>query len=242
MQNTLKLIFPDQCVACGTLTDGPRGLCGPCWLNTPFIEGLFCDACGLPLMGEAGGGRVLCDDCMTRPHPWARGRATLEYRDGARRLVLGLKHGDRLDLVRPISGWMAARGQEILTGNPCLVPVPLHWSRLFLRRFNQAAALSAEVARLCGGGTLPDALLRIRRTRPQERMTTDERRRNLDGAIVANPARRRLIEGRRVVLIDDVMTSGATLAASAEALTAAGAAEVSVLVLARVVKGGSGPI
>lgn len=239
MQNALKLLYPDQCVGCGELVGAPNGLCGPCWLKTPFIEGLVCDACGVPLLGEAAGARALCDACLVTHPPWARGRAALDYREGARRLVLGLKHGDRMDLIRPAAGWMAERGLPLLTEGTCLVPVPLHWTRLFLRRFNQAAALAGALARIWDVEVLPDALLRTRRTRAQERMTVEERRANMAGALAMNARRTGAIRGRPVLLVDDVMTSGATLGEASRVLYRAGASEVSVLALARVVKGGS---
>ena len=236
MQNPLKILYPDQCVACGGLVDGAGGLCAACWAGTPFIDGLVCDACGAPLLGEAAGARPLCDDCMAEHPPWAQGRSVMAYRDSGRRMVLGLKHSDRLDLVRPMASWMAARGAVLKSGDKVLVPVPLHWTRLLMRRFNQAALLAREVARIWGCDTVPDALIRTRRTRPQERMTKAERLENQAGAIRVNPARATRVAGSSVVLVDDVMTSGATLSVAARALKDAGAERVCVLTLARVVK------
>lgn len=236
MQNPLKILYPDQCVACGGLVDGSGGLCAPCWAATPFLDGLLCDACGVPLLGEAVGVRPLCDDCMAEHPPWVQGRAVMAYRDTARRMVLGLKHSDRLDLVRPAAGWMAARGAVLNAEGVVLVPVPLHWTRLLMRRFNQAALLAREVARIWGRDAVPDALIRTRRTRPQERMTKAERLENQRGAIRVNPAQVPKVSGRPVVLVDDVMTSGATLSVAARALAEAGSGEVRVLTLARVVK------
>ena len=236
MQNPLKILYPDQCVACGGLVDGAGGLCAACWPETPFIDGLVCDACGTPLLGEAAGARPLCDDCLAEHPPWVRGRAVLAYRDAGRRMVLGLKHSDRLDLVRPLAGWMAARGAPLRSADAVLVPVPLHWSRLLTRRFNQAALLARELGRIWGCPVLPDALVRARRTRPQERMTRAERQNNQSGAIRVNPRRVHKVAGLPVVLIDDVMTSGATLSAATKALCDCGVGEVRVLTLARVVK------
>ncbi|MEM0949239.1 MAG: ComF family protein [Pseudomonadota bacterium] len=236
MQNPLKILYPDQCVACGGLVDGAGALCTTCWAETPFIDGLVCDSCGVPLLGDAAGARPLCDDCIAEPRAWVQGRAVMAYRDAGRRMVLGLKHADRLDLVRPMASWMAARGGVLNAKNALVVPVPMHWSRLLARRFNQSALLAREVAREWGQTAVPDALIRTRRTRPQERMTKAERHNNQAGAIRVNPARGAQLFDRSVVLVDDVMTSGATLTEATQALNEAGARTVRVLVLARVVK------
>jgi ComF family protein len=238
MQNPLRILYPNQCIACGGLVESAHGLCGACWTETPFISGLVCDGCSLPLIGEEDGLRSVCDECMTDPPPWDHATAIMSYRDTARRMVLQLKHGDRLDLVRPAAKWMAARASSRIDVETCLVPVPLHWTRLLQRRFNQSAALAKEICRLTGAVYCPDSVVRIRRTRPQEKMTREERRQNLEGAIRPHPRQGSRIAGRAVVLVDDVMTSGATLRASAMAAKEAGARSVSVLVLARVVKDG----
>ncbi len=236
MQNPLKILYPDQCVCCGGMVDGAGGLCAECWSETPFIDGLICDACGAPLLGDAACARPLCDDCLTTPPSWSRGRSVMVYTGNARSMVLRLKHGDRLDLARPAAGWMASRGHELNKPGTCLVPIPLHWTRLFVRKFNQAAVLSWEIGRIWGVDTLPDALIRTRRTAPQERMTRAERLANQSDAIRVNPARKGMLRGRRVLLVDDVMTTGATLSVAARALRDAGAQDVGALTLARVVK------
>ncbi len=238
MQNPLRILYPNQCIACGILVEEAHGLCGACWTETPFIAGLACDGCGVPMIGENDGVRPLCDTCMADPPPWDHGIAVLSYRDTARRVVLQLKHGDRLDLVRPAAKWMAARAAAMIDDKTCLAPVPLHWTRLVSRRFNQSASLAREISRLTGGRYCPDALVRTRRTKAQEHMTREERQRNLEGAIRSHPARGMQLDGQSVMIVDDVMTSGATLRACAQAATEAGAQSVSVLVLARVVKNG----
>jgi len=213
------------------------GLCGACWRDTHFIAGLVCDLCGTPLPGEAStGGGDICDDCMAIDRPWVRGRAALMYRDNARRLILALKHGDRMDLVRPAARWMAGVAGPCMTDDTVIVPVPVHYFRLLKRRYNQSAALGLALGRDVSRPCLPGALVRIRQTQVQDGMSRDARFRNIDGAI--RPAKRTgaRIKGRSVLLIDDVMTSGATLAASTEALMDAGARQVCTLVLARVGK------
>lgn len=235
MQSVIRAVYPPQCVACDTQTAAEDGLCGPCWRDTVFVQGLSCDACGAPLMGE-GHGPLHCDDCMRIARPWAQGRTALVYDGIGRQLVLGLKHGDRTDLAVPAAKWMLHAGRDILTPGMVVVPVPLHWSRLIARRYNQAALLSRLIARGLDGVHVPDALQRRRRTAKMEHVSRDARFAAMQGAITPHPRRLHLVAGRNVVIVDDVMTSGATLTAATDAIMAAGAQRVCVLTLARVVK------
>lgn len=213
------------------------GLCGSCWRDTPFIGVAVCESCGVPLPGATDGYRIECDDCMAAPRPWSDGRAALLYQDRARQLILALKHGDRPELARPAAGWMARAGQPILSGDMLIAPVPLHWTRFVRRRYNQSALLSGHLAALTALDHCPDLLLRRKRTPPLDGKTADERAAVLNDVIVVHPRRRERIAGGTVLLVDDVMTSGATLSACARACLEAGAREVRVLVLARVAKG-----
>lgn len=236
VQTAVSLICPPRCLGCGDLVEAGGSLCGACWRETPFITGTVCDSCGVPLPGAADGFRSDCDDCLAAPRPWDAGRAALSYAGSARRLVLALKHGDRSDIVAPAAQWMARAGAPLLTGSPLLVPVPLHWTRLLKRRFNQSALLAQALARQAGLESCPDLLVRRHRTPVLDGKTREDRYRTMADVLAAHPKRAAWIRGRAVVLIDDVMTSGATLAAAAEACRAAGAAGVAVLVLARVTK------
>ncbi len=238
MKTAIRLLYPDQCVSCGEPVDGPFGLCGSCWSDTPFITGgLICDTCGTPLPGDDDSGQALkCDDCMTLARPWQRGRAAMVYSGNARRLILALKHGDRLDLARPAAKWLARAGQPLLVPETLMVPIPAHWTRLLQRKYNQAAVLAQHLAREVGVTYAPDSLIRPRRTTPHEGMTLTARFANMQDAIRPHPKRGARLKGKRVLLVDDVMTSGATFAAAAEAAFQAGACDVSTLALARVVK------
>jgi ComF family protein len=235
LKTAVDLILPNQCAACRALVEDGGALCGSCWRQTPFISGLVCDACGVPLPG-ADTDAVHCDECRAAPPAWSRGRAALVYRDTARRIVLALKHGDRLDLVRPAGDWMLRAARPLLNADSVVVPVPVHRWRLLRRRYNQAALLSNAIARQAGLTSIPDALRRERPTGSQDGKSREERFANLDGAFLAEPRHAGRIAGRPVLLVDDVMTSGATLSGCAEALYAAGAAEVSTVVLARVAR------
>ncbi|MGB5871508.1 MAG: ComF family protein [Albidovulum sp.] len=236
LQSALTAIFPPACIGCNGPVASDFGLCGACWPQTPFIVGLTCDKCGTPLPGEDEGRPEFCDDCLTIARPWARGRAVFTYNDVARKMVLSLKHGDRLDLVRPMGQWLARAALQISEPGMLLAPIPLHWSRLLRRRYNQSALLSRATAKISGHGHCPDLLVRARNTPSQEGLNRDQRFANLAECIRVHPHRKGLVEGRHVLLVDDVMTSGATFAVAADACLAAGAAQVSVIALARVAK------
>ena len=236
LQAALHLLYPPQCLLCDTLVTSDFGLCGPCWRDTPFIAGLVCDLCGTPLPGEDPGHPIHCDDCLTLTRPWDHGRAAMLYKDNGRKIVLALKHGDRLDLARPAAGWMLKTLHPILTPDTLAVPVPLHWLRLLTRRYNQSALLARELARHAGIDHCPDALVRPRNTHTQDGRSREGRFDNMTGAILPHPSRGQRMRGRHVLLVDDVLTSGATLAAATEACLTAGAIGVSVAVLARVAK------
>ena len=164
------------------------GLCGACWGETPFIGGLVCEICGVPLPGEAVAGETLhCDECLTYAHPWQAGRAALLYRGNARRMVLALKHGDRQEIVRPAAGWLAGAAGPLLQGDMVVAPVPLHWSRLLRRRYNQAALLAYALARKVGLPCCPDLLVRIRRTILTDGLGVEQRFATMDAAISAHP-------------------------------------------------------
>lgn len=235
LQSALRLIYPPQCLLCGTLVESNASLCGACWTDTPFIIGLACDCCGVPLPGQAQpGARILCDGCMSAKRPWRRGRAAFLYRDNARKLVLGLKHGDRSDLVAPASRWLARALAPILHEDMIVTCVPLHWRRLLARRYNQAALLSRTVAQIADLEHCAELLHRPRATRKLDGVDRVTRAAILQDAIVPNRKYCARIAGRHVLIIDDVMTSGATLSAATEACRAAGAVDVSIGVLARV--------
>jgi ComF family protein len=186
------------------------------------------------MLGDDDG--VPCDDCMQHPRIWARGRAAAVYAGGARRVTLALKHGDRLDMGPTLARWMVKAGRDIIEGTDVIAPVPLHWSRLLKRRYNQAAELSKRVAQQCDVDHVPDLLTRHRRTIMQEDMTRDERYNNLNDAIKVTGRFTDLVLGKRILLVDDVMTTGATLSACAQACVSAGATNVNVLVFARVAR------
>jgi len=232
----LDVVFPPACIACGSATGTHAALCVDCWSGLRFIEAPICDRLGVPFAVDLGAG-LISPEAFANPPVYQRARAAVCFEDGpAREIVHRLKYGDRVELARPMAVWMTRAGKDILDGADALVPTPLHWRRLFSRRFNQAALLARQVADLCGVAVDPMLLSRVRATAPQIGKTRAQRAENMQGAFrVGGPARARL-GGRRVVLVDDVLTSGATANAAARALLRAGAAQVDVLVFGRVVR------
>ncbi len=235
MQSVLRLLYPAQCLACDALVEQDHALCADCWHGAHFITGLVCDCCGVPLPGEEDE-EVLCDDCMVIARPWTRGRAAFLYSDTGRKLVLALKHGDRTDLAPPAARWLAQAARDLMSDKTLLVPVPLHWRRRLQRRYNQSAEMARALAQITGAPYCPDMLERRKVTRSLDGLTREARFEVLSGAIDVPQGKEADVAGKDVLLIDDVMTSGATLAACAEALNGAGAANVNVAVLARVAK------
>lgn len=198
-----------------------------------FVQGVSCAGCGLALPGDSDGVEAFCDACLNAPPPWHAGRAALAYKDGSRRFVLALKHGDRPELAIPASDWLYGVAADWDLPNKLLVPVPLHWRRMFKRRYNQSAELARALASRTGSDFAPQALFRNRHTPPQDAFDRDGRFANVQGSILVHPKHGDVLNGRDVCLIDDVMTTGATLAEATSACFDAGACRVFVLVLAR---------
>ena len=211
-----------------------EGLCAGCWSKLSFIEPPFCAQLGIPFTYDPGPG-LLSMEAIASPPAYDRARAAVRYDEIARALVHGFKYGDRLDLAPMMGRWMARAGHELLGGADGLVPVPLHWRRLWARRFNQSAALSGAISGLSGVPVLHGALSRTRATAQQVGLPKNQRANNVQGAFKVLPARKADVKGRRLILVDDVLTSGATVDTCAKALLRAGAAHVDVLVFARVV-------
>ena len=228
-------LFPPQCLSCQGPAGSAGALCAACWDATSFIDAQACRRCGLPMETDFVA-ELVCAGCMARPPAFARAVAVYRY-DTARDLVLRFKHADRTDYAPAFATWMRRAGAELIAASDIVVPVPLHRWRLLKRRYNQAAVLANAIAVQSGLEALPDALTRIRRTPSQGAMISARaRRRNVLGAFKVRDTVKPRLKGKRILLIDDVMTTGATLEACARTLKRAGAAEISALTLARVVR------
>jgi ComF family protein len=232
----IDLALPSQCLACHAPVAEMGTLCPTCWSRLKLIERPYCERLGIPFAYDLGPG-ALSAEAIADPPPFDRARAVAVYDDVARRLVHGLKYRDRLELARWMAGWMARAGTQVIDAADIVVPVPLHRRRLWWRRYNQSALLVRALAETAGKPLASDALIRIRATAQQVGLTAEERDRNVRGAFRVTAAGKRAIAGRRVLLVDDVYTTGATVKAGTRALLRAGAAAVDVLVFARVVKG-----
>src|SRR5712691_4467848 len=230
----LDTALPPLCASCRAPLGNLGGLCPACWSRVSFIAPPFCERLGIPFAYDPGPG-ILSMEAIADPPAYGRARAAVRYDDVARDLVHRLKYGDRLDLATTMGRWMARAGRELLEEADALVPVPLHWRRLWGRRFNQAAVLAEVTAATGGLPVLAGALRRMRATPQQVGLSRSERAVNVQGAFAVTPDGKAAIHGKRLVLVDDVLTAGATVDTCARTLLRAGARSVDVLVFARVV-------
>jgi ComF family protein len=238
--HVVDLALPPLCPACREPVAG-QALCAECWSKLHFIAPPYCERLGIPFAYDPGPG-VLSMQAIANPPAYRRARAAVRYDDIARTLVHAFKYSDRLDLAPTLGRWMAQAGAELLADADAIVPVPLHWRRLWARRFNQSGLLAEVVSKNCGRPVVYDALARIRATAQQVGLTRAQRADNLQGAFRVSASGKAAVAGRRLVLVDDVLTTGATVEGCTRALARAGAASVDVLTFARVVDAARTPI
>ncbi|EXL06583.1 ComF family protein [Aquamicrobium defluvii] len=232
-----RILFPPVCAGCRRHVSRPGVLCGECWPRLTFLEQPWCPVMGTPFSHDMGEG-FLSGEAIGDPPPFERARAAVLYDGVACDMVRGLKYHDRTDLAPWMAGWMLRAGSELLCEADMIVPVPLHWRRFFRRKFNQSAELARAVARASGVRFEPSVVRRVRQTRQQVGLVRREREDNLRGAFRVEPEGALAIAGRRVLLVDDVYTTGATVRAVTLALKKGGAGAVDVLTFARVLPGG----
>lgn len=230
----VQTVLPPTCLACRKPAGATGGLCPKCWQGAGFIERPYCERLGTPFSYDSGG-PLISPTAFADPPVFDRARSAMRFSDVARDLVHLLKYGDRLDLVKPFANWMTRAGEELLHEADALIPVPLHWTRLFKRRFNQSADLARAISKRTKLPVIDDVLERVRATPPQVGLARDERAKNVHGAFSVEKTARAKVKGKRIVLVDDVLTTGATANACARVLRRAGASKVDVLTLARVV-------
>lgn len=240
------VLFPPVCAGCRNHVSAPGTLCAECWPRLRFIEKPWCEVMGTPFSHEMGEG-FLSADAIADPPPFARARSAVAYAGAARRMVQSLKFRDQTNLAPWMARWMRRAGAELVAEADLVVPVPLHRRRFFMRRFNQSAELARAFARSAGLAYEPLAVARVKSTRRQLGLAARERHDNVRGAFRVPEEAEILVKGRRVIVVDDVYTTGATVSAVARALKKAGARDVDVLTFARVLpgdfrEGAAGPI
>ncbi len=231
----LNAVLPPRCAVCGVTVEPGGALCADCWRSIRFLSAPACDCCGYPFE-YAVPDRTVCGACSMRQPAFDRARAVFAYDDASRGLVLAFKHGDRTQNARAFGQWLARAGSELLRDADLIVPVPLHRWRLFFRRYNQAALLAQSLGRFSGRRVSVDLLTRHRRTPIQGRLSRTARIKNVRGAFTIRDSGRADLAGKRILLIDDVLTTGATAEECTRVLKRAGAAAVDVLTLSRVVR------
>ena len=236
----VDVALPQLCASCREpVVDA--GLCAACWAKLSFIAPPYCERLGIPFTYDPGPG-ILSMEAIADPPAYHRARAAVRYDEVARTLVHAFKYGDRLDLAPTMGGWMATAGRTLLSEADALVPVPLHWRRQWARRFNQSALLAEIIAKASAVPVRYRALKRVKATPQQVGLSQSARAQNVQGAFRVPDEGKAEVAGRKLLLVDDVLTSGATVDACARALLRAGAASVDVLAFARVVTPGRAPI
>ena len=236
--HTLNLFYPPACMSCRGAVSAAHTLCPTCWTQVRFIERPYCERLGTPFAQDLGPG-LLSPECMADPPVWNRARAVCAFDEGpARHIVYRFKYWDRMEVAHPVGLWMARAGADLLEEADLLIPVPLHRMRLASRRFNQAMALAQSVSDNCGVPVDAHVLERNKPTPPQVGLSKLQRAVNLQGAFSVGEEAKMRISGRRLVLVDDVLTTGSTTNAAARVLLRSGAANVDVLTFARVVFSG----
>jgi ComF family protein len=234
------IVLPQLCPACREPVEG-IGLCAACWSKLSFITPPYCERLGIPFAFEASPG-LLSMEALADPPAYGRARAAVRYDEIASALVHALKFGDRLDVAPMMGRWMANAGRLLIAEADALVPVPLHWRRQWARRYNQSALLAEVIGKARGRPVVHGALKRIKATPQQVGLDKSARARNVQGAFRVPADAKAQVAGRKLLLVDDVLTSGATVDACARGLLRSGAAAVDVLVFARVVAGARAPI
>lgn len=231
----LDAVFPAGCLKCAEPINTLGTLCANCWPTITFLSTPCCATCGYPFEFD-GGQDLQCGNCLRTPPLFNRTRSVLKYDAHSREMILGFKHADQTDRGPAFASWMYRAAPELVDNCDYICPVPLHPYRLIRRRFNQSALLAFELSKLSGRPTIPDLLFRTRHTKSQGTLSASARHKNVKGAFRVSPKHSHKIENARILLIDDVYTTGATVEACSNSLFTAGVVQVDVLTFCRVVR------
>jgi len=237
----LDALLPPQCPITGDTVSAPGVLSAKGWSQIRFIDDPVCAGCGAPFAYNHGEG-VQCGACHADKHSFDSARAAILYDDASHKLVVSFKHGDRTEFAPMFGKWLARAGASLINEQSIVIPTPLHPRRLAVRRYNQAALIAGFAANDLGCAYAPQGLTRTRATQPQKLLSEDARKRNVAGAFAVREEMIELVRDAHIIVVDDVLTTGATVSACARALKKAGAARVDALVLARVARGGADAI
>lgn len=235
LRTIVDTLLPPRCIGTGDIIETPGTISPTLWKELSFIDDPMCACCGMPFAVDALAG-MTCAACLDQPPAFDEARATLAYNEASRKLVLDFKYGDKMHAVNTFTPWLLRSGKDMIERSDAIIPVPLHYKRLWHRRYNQSAVLAASLAAASGKTVLTQVLKRARSTIPQKGLTRKERILNVKNAFLIDPKDTHYIAGRNILLVDDVFTSGATLNACAEKLKSTGCAKVFVLTIARVTR------
>lgn len=236
LKTVIDFILPPRCIVTGDIVDNQGMLSPKAWTKLTFISDPQCQKCGIPFEFDDGNSQSTCMKCLDRPPAYHKARSALVYDDASRDLVLAFKHGDKTHYIMGFLPWLKRAGQELITDSDIVMPVPLHQIRLIQRRYNQAGIIARFLAKDCSKTLVLGGLERVRSTPPQGFMNATERQKNVRRAFAVSTKHKKAIQGKTILLIDDVLTTGATIEECTQTLMAAGAKAVNVLTLTRTIR------
>ena len=237
LKHFIDIVLPPRCLSCGVITQRTHQLCGSCWGDVRFISDPVCSCCGLPFSYSVDGeDEALCAGCLHELPNFKKNRSVMVYDDASKSMILGFKHGDRIDATPGFAAWLENIGRDLLEEADIIIPVPLHRLRLLKRKYNQAALLARTLSKSTGKEYQPQLLMRHKHTPPQGHLSFNQRHDNVRGAFSVNPKHLEDIKDKNILIIDDVYTTGATLKECTKTLLKAGVKSVNCLTLARILK------
>ena len=238
LKTLLDIVLPPRCGYCGKIVSSDKSVCSDCFSKLHFISAPYCQICGAPFENEteiAESSHLICPDCISKKHLTRLNRSCIIYDDFSKKALLDFKFNDKILLSKLFAKWLQIGAQDILhKGIDVIVPVPLSFRRILKRKYNQSALLAYDLSKLIDIPVLPHTLIKTRHTKPQASLSENFRLKNVKNAYaVKNPVQ---VKGKRILLIDDVMTTGSTLNECAKTLLKAGAKSVDTLTVARTLK------